>query len=135
MDYDNNEDVNFQCGKCSNIWNSIGEISDHMNNHHNEDNIEEKDADAGKEIAASVNEEVSKQNKYLQEKNDLLKRKNISLEKETRYTNLALKQSELEKNQLKKQVNDVHESLAEVVKQNTVLNEENKITERADQRK
>ena len=41
----------FQCGECSNIWNSIGEISDHMNKHHNKDNIEKKDADAEIQIS------------------------------------------------------------------------------------
>ena len=35
----------FQCDKCSNIWNSIGEISNHMNKDRNKDNIK-KGADA-----------------------------------------------------------------------------------------
>ena len=87
-------------------------MSDHMKNTHKE---------AEREIAVNVKEEISKLNKHLEEKNDLLKLKNVSLEKELRYTDLALKQSELEKNQLKKQLND------EVVKQNSVLNEEAKL--------
>ena len=60
--------------------------------------------EAEREIAVNVKEEISKLNKHIKERNDLLKRKNVSLEKELRYTDLALKQSELEKNQLKKQL-------------------------------
>ena len=52
--------------------------------------------EAEREIAVNVKEEISKLNKHIKERNDLLKRKNVSLEKELRYTDLALKESELD---------------------------------------
>ena len=92
-DINTDEDVNFQCGECGQICDNGAEMSDHMKNTHKE---------AEREIAVNVKEEISKLNKHIKERNDLLKRKNVSLEKELRYTDLALNQSELETNQLKK---------------------------------
>ena len=50
------------------------------------------------------------------EKIELLLKMNVSLDKEVKIVNLALKQSETEKVELKKQIIDVQEALDTVVK-------------------
>ena len=57
------------------------------------------------------------------EKIELLLKKNVSRDKEVKIVNLALKQSETEKVELKKQIIDLQEAFDIVVKENTVLNE------------
>ena len=63
----------------------------------------------------------------LQQKNEYLVKKNTLLDKENNRFKLAFKQSLFEKEQLRKEVSAQSETVNDVIKQNTTLNEEMKV--------
>ena len=60
----------------------------------------------------------------LSEKNVNLVKKNESLARDNRRLNMALKESIIEKNEAKKEIETQREDMNEILKQNTLLNEE-----------
>jgi hypothetical protein len=117
--------TNYQCGECGNTFESEAETDDHMKYEHSvtycqmcvkraekEDVIRAQIKDKDMAIAA------------LDEKNINLVRKNESLAKDNRRLNIAFKESIIEKNEAKKEIETQREPMSEILKQNTLLNKE-----------
>ena len=114
---------NYQCGECGITYESTQEIDSHMENHHTECSMCITNV---KQVEMMITQMLEKDaaNNAIDEKNNNLVKKNESLAKENRRLNLALKQSIIEKNEAKKDIETQMEAMNEILKQNTLLNEE-----------
>ena len=65
--------------------------------------------------------------KELMEKNSILIKKNVASDKENKQLKLAFKESMIEKQELRKELNAQSEAMNDILKQNTTLNDELKV--------
>ena len=112
-------DTNYQCGVCGYILQNEEDANKHVVEIHTEDSIQCSVCHIDK------NENVLLRNRLLEkeELNDRIVKKNEALEKENKRLKLALKQSEDEKQKLKKNMESQSEALDSALKENVVLNE------------
>ena len=103
-----------QCVKCNEIFTTSTELYEHKLGSHDK-------------LDCQICKEKEKVIEELQEHNESLVKKNVALHKELRRTKLAFKESTHEKAEINKELTLQRESLAEALKENTILNEEVKV--------
>ena len=103
-----------QCVKCNEIFTTSTELYEHKLRSHDK-------------LDCQICKEKEKVIEELQEHNESLVKKNVALHKELRRTKLAFKESTHEKAEINKELTLQRESLAEALKENTILNEEVKV--------
>ena len=116
------EETNYQCYICGNLFGTNNAITDHMATDHDEHIDQTSDG-------INLEDEKDKIIAALSEKNGNLVKKNISLDKENRRIGLALAESIYETNEYKREIETQRESMSEIIKQNTLLNEEVRTTD------
>ena len=117
-DMDNAIECNYQCGGCGKMYDN----EDTANKHIEKEHMEEQQC--SKCTTYEDEEKVLKQ--LLKEEDEILTSikdvseniitKNVALDKENKRLKLALKQSEVEKNNLKKEIENQREALDETLK-------------------
>ena len=118
-------DTNYQCGLCGKLFETEENVNTHIDHEHMDEEqclkckTYENEEIVLMKIITEKEELILSANKF----QDNLTSKNVALDRENKRLKLALKQSEFEKQALKKEIEVQRETLDAALKENTVLNE------------
>ena len=128
----NEEEVesNYQCGECGKTFGTVAESEYHIESYHANADCERcaSNDKVIKRLSAQLKEK-DKEILEISQKSEYVVRKNVEVDKEIRRIKQAFKESLYEKEQLNKRMSSQNESMNEILKQNTTLNDDIKVKE------
>lgn len=124
----NTIDVNYQCGVCGKLFITENESENHIASDHEDPGCQPCMIYEKENTTLSENiEEKDNMFKKLVEKADNIVKKNFALDREIYRSKLALKESIVEKDEIRRELESYHETINEVIKRNATLNDELKV--------